>query len=96
MAYNTENYWVFGLSQSSGILEIENMTFRKLDLFSSSGEVGEDTYSVRSLPCSLVISYFNMLWVPHYLIKGTISKMKITLRNVQQGWNGDLIVTLTS
>jgi hypothetical protein len=36
MVYNTENYWVFGLFPSSGILE--NTTIRKLDLFPSSGE----------------------------------------------------------
>jgi hypothetical protein len=46
MVYNTQNYWVFGIFPSSGILE--NTTFRKLDLFPSSGEDGgEDTYSVR-------------------------------------------------
>jgi hypothetical protein len=40
-----QNYWVFGLFLSSGILE--NTMFRKLDLFASSGEGGgEDTYSV--------------------------------------------------
>jgi hypothetical protein len=45
MVYNTQNYWVFGLYPSSGILE--NTMFRKLDLFPSSGEGGgEDTYSV--------------------------------------------------
>jgi hypothetical protein len=39
MVYNTQNYWVFGLCPSSGILEtIENTTFRKLDLFPSSGD----------------------------------------------------------
>jgi hypothetical protein len=39
------SFWVFGLFPSSGILE--NTTFRKLDLFPSSGEGGgEDTYSV--------------------------------------------------
>jgi hypothetical protein len=44
----TQNYWVFGLSPSSGILE--NTTFRKLDLFPSSDEGGgEDTYSVGPL-----------------------------------------------
>jgi hypothetical protein len=44
----TQNYWVFGLFLSSGILE--NMTFRKLDMFPSSGEGGgEDTYSVGPL-----------------------------------------------
>jgi hypothetical protein len=38
-------FWTF---PSSGILE--NTTFRKLDLFPSSGEgVGEDTYSVGPL-----------------------------------------------
>jgi hypothetical protein len=44
----THNYWVFGFFPSSGILK--NTTFRKLDLFPSSGEGGgEDTYSVWSL-----------------------------------------------
>jgi hypothetical protein len=33
-----QNYWFFGLLPSSGILE--NTTFRKLDLFPSSGEGG--------------------------------------------------------
>jgi hypothetical protein len=48
MVYNTQNYWVFGLIPSSGILE--NTTFRKLDLYPSSGESGgEDTYSVGPL-----------------------------------------------
>jgi hypothetical protein len=41
MMYNTQNYWVFGLFLLSGILE--NTTFRKLDLFPSSGEGGEKT-----------------------------------------------------
>jgi hypothetical protein len=45
MVCNTQNYWVFGLFPSSGILE--NTTFRKLDLLPSSDEGGgEDTYSV--------------------------------------------------
>jgi hypothetical protein len=44
MMYNTQNYWVFGLFPMSDILE--NTTFRKLDLFSSSGEGGgENTNS---------------------------------------------------
>jgi hypothetical protein len=48
MVYNTQNYWVFGLFPSSGILE--NTTFRKPDLFPSSGEDGgEDTHSVGPL-----------------------------------------------
>jgi hypothetical protein len=48
MVYNTQNYWVLGLFPSSGILE--NTTFRKLDLFPSSGEGGGgDTYSVGPL-----------------------------------------------
>jgi hypothetical protein len=33
-----QNYWVFGLHPSSGILITRETTFRKLDLFSSSGE----------------------------------------------------------
>jgi hypothetical protein len=41
MVYNTQNYWVFGLFPSSSILE--NTTFRKLDLFPSSGEDGPVT-----------------------------------------------------
>jgi hypothetical protein len=45
MVYNTELLVFFGLFASSGILE--NTSFRKLDLFPSSGEGGgEDTYSV--------------------------------------------------
>jgi hypothetical protein len=45
---DTQNYWVFFTFPSPGILE--NMTFRKLDLFPSSGEGGgEDTYSVGPL-----------------------------------------------
>jgi hypothetical protein len=34
MVYNAQNYWVFGLFPSPGILE--NTTFRKLDLFNGS------------------------------------------------------------
>jgi hypothetical protein len=41
-----QNYWVFGLCPSSGILE--NTAFRKLDLFPSSGWGGGDTYYVGS------------------------------------------------
>jgi hypothetical protein len=48
MVYNSQNYWVFGLFPSSGILE--NTTFQKLDLFPSSGVGGgADTYSVELL-----------------------------------------------
>jgi hypothetical protein len=36
---NTQNYWVFGLIPSSGILE-NSTTFRKLDLCPSPGEGG--------------------------------------------------------
>jgi hypothetical protein len=44
--FRVQNYWVFGLWPSSGVLDIlENTTLRKLDLFPSSGE-GEDMYSV--------------------------------------------------
>jgi hypothetical protein len=41
MAYNTQNYWVFELCPSSGILKTREY------MFPSSGEVGI-TYSVRS------------------------------------------------
>jgi hypothetical protein len=48
MVYNTQNYWVWGLLPSYGILE--NTMFRKLDLFPSSGEGGgEDIYSIGPL-----------------------------------------------
>jgi hypothetical protein len=40
---------VFGLFPSSGVLESRNTTFRKLDLFPSSGEGGEVTYSIEPL-----------------------------------------------
>jgi hypothetical protein len=48
MAYNTQNYWVFGLYPLSGILKTRNATFWKLDPFPSSSEEG-DTYSVGPL-----------------------------------------------
>jgi hypothetical protein len=45
---STQNYWNSELFPSSGILE--NTTFRKLDLFPSSGEGGgEGTYSIGPL-----------------------------------------------
>jgi hypothetical protein len=69
MVYNTQNYWVFGLFPSSGIPE--NTTFRKLDLFPSSGEGGgEDTYSV-------ILSIFIVLYHIYSVIKynvGVIDK----------------------
>jgi hypothetical protein len=40
MVYSIQNYWVFGHFSSSGILRNRNTTFRKLDLFPSSGEGG--------------------------------------------------------
>jgi hypothetical protein len=43
MVYNTRDYLAFELCPSSSILK--NTTFRKLYLFSSSGESVEDTYS---------------------------------------------------
>jgi hypothetical protein len=36
MVYNTQDYWVFGLCPSFGILK--NTKFWKVDLFQSSGE----------------------------------------------------------
>jgi hypothetical protein len=47
--HSTQNYWVFGLFPSSGVLGGRNTTFWKLDLFPSSGDGGEDTYSVGPL-----------------------------------------------
>jgi hypothetical protein len=44
--FNSQNYWVFGLCPSSGILKSK---FRKLDLFPSSGEGVEGTYFVGSI-----------------------------------------------
>jgi hypothetical protein len=42
MVYNTQNYWVLRLYQSSGFLKkLEKTTFRKLDLFLSSDEGGD-------------------------------------------------------
>jgi hypothetical protein len=46
MVYNTRNYWVSGLCPSSGILDA---SFKRLDLFLSSGGGGGGTYSVGSL-----------------------------------------------
>jgi hypothetical protein len=43
MAYNTRSYWVYALCPSSGV--IANTTFRKLDIFPSSGEEVGHTYS---------------------------------------------------
>jgi hypothetical protein len=43
MVRNTQNYCVFAISPSSGILQIRNTTFRKLDLFLPSGEEGENS-----------------------------------------------------
>jgi hypothetical protein len=48
MMYNTQNYWVFVLFPSSGILETRKHNVSEIDLFPFSGE-GEDTYSVGSL-----------------------------------------------
>jgi hypothetical protein len=48
MVYSTQNYSIFGIFTSSGVLGSRNTTFRKLDLFPSLGEEegGEDAYSV--------------------------------------------------
>jgi hypothetical protein len=42
MVYSTQNYWVLGLFQSSGVPGSRNTTFRKVDLFPSSGEGGRE------------------------------------------------------
>jgi hypothetical protein len=43
MVYRTQNYWIFGLIPLCGVLGSRKTTFRKLDLFPSSGERGEKT-----------------------------------------------------
>jgi hypothetical protein len=40
MVYNTQNYWVFDFFQRPVFWRLEHTTFRKLDLFPSSGEGG--------------------------------------------------------
>jgi hypothetical protein len=40
MVYSTQNYWVFGLSPSSGILENRKSNVSETDLLPSSGEKG--------------------------------------------------------
>jgi hypothetical protein len=48
--YNTQKCWDFGVYPSSGILKkLENTTFRKLDLFPSSGEGWETRTQLDSL-----------------------------------------------
>jgi hypothetical protein len=39
--YNTQNYWVSRFCPSSGVLTGKKTSFRKLDLFPSSGEERE-------------------------------------------------------
>jgi hypothetical protein len=47
MVYNTQDYFFFYFSIVRYSKRLVNTTFRKLDLFPSSGERGgEDTYSV--------------------------------------------------
>jgi hypothetical protein len=55
MVYNTQDYWVFGLCPSSDILKTQKNTFRKLDLFPSSGEGETPT------PASEMLCYFVLL-----------------------------------
>jgi hypothetical protein len=38
-----QNYWAFGIFSSYGVFRSRATTFRKLDLFPSSGKRGEDT-----------------------------------------------------
>jgi hypothetical protein len=45
MVYNTRNYKVYGLGQSSGILNTREHNVSETDLFQSSGKRGENTYS---------------------------------------------------
>jgi hypothetical protein len=45
MMYNTQKHWVCGLRLSFGIINNQNTTFRKLDLFPSSSE-GKETLNL--------------------------------------------------
>jgi hypothetical protein len=49
MVYNTQNNWLSGLWPSSGYLNNQKATFRKLDLFSYSGEGKEASTLFSSL-----------------------------------------------
>jgi hypothetical protein len=49
MVYNTQNYWIFGLFPSSGILETRKHDVSETGSFFRPRVRGEDTYSVGSL-----------------------------------------------
>jgi hypothetical protein len=48
MVCNTQNYWGMDFFHRPVFWKTDNTTFRKLDLFPSSGE-GEHTYSISTL-----------------------------------------------
>jgi hypothetical protein len=43
MVYSTQNYWGFGIFPSPGVIVSRITTFRKLDLFPTTGEGEEKT-----------------------------------------------------
>jgi hypothetical protein len=49
MVFNTQNYWLFGLCPSSGILETRKHNVSESGSVPSAGEGKENTYSVGSL-----------------------------------------------
>jgi hypothetical protein len=49
MVYNTQNYWVFELFPSSGILENRKCDISETRCFRSQVKGGEDIYSVGPL-----------------------------------------------
>jgi hypothetical protein len=63
MVYNTRDCWVFGPSPSSGILK--NTTFRKLDLFLSSGDGWETPTQLGSLERTNLNHWSRCLPYPH-------------------------------
>jgi hypothetical protein len=54
MVYNTQNYWVFGLCPSSGILKIRKhkVSENESDSFPGEGKGEADTYIVGSFRTS--------------------------------------------
>jgi hypothetical protein len=68
MVYNTQDYWVFGLCPSSGILKTQKKaTFWKFYMFPSSGE-GWETPTLLGLLKRANLSH----WTTHVIITAAI------------------------
>jgi hypothetical protein len=57
--YSTQSYWVFGLFPPSCVLGSRNTTFRKLDLFPSSGERGRRHLETKTDPVSETSCFYS-------------------------------------